>query len=123
MIGDPDDEDAQLSIPEWNFGLIIESTQNFEKRSGLIGMAYPNFASDGFTPFFEALRQTGKLEKDVHSWYLSNNVDEQGEIMFGGWNEEYFNMDELNWHPVVNQRFWTMKLDDFKVGGVSTGFC
>ena len=91
--------------------------------NAIIGMAYPNFAEKGVTPFFEALRQSGQLEKEVHSWYLSNNPDEQSEITMGGWNEEKFDKSKLEWHPVVNKLFWAIKLDDVKVGGVSTGLC
>ena len=41
----------------------------------------------------------------------------------GGWNDEKFHEDELVWHPVVNQLFWAIKLDDVLIDGVSTGYC
>ena len=59
----------------------------------------------------------------MHSWYLSDNPDESSEIMIGGWNDERVNKDEIVWHPVVMQQFWTITLDDVKVNGVSTGYC
>lgn len=65
-------------------------------------MAYPSFAEKGVTPLFEQLRKSGKLAQNVHSWYLSQNPDEESEIMIGGWNTDHFNEQELVWHPVVN---------------------
>ena len=40
----------------------------------------------------------------------------------GAWNEDKFK-GELQWHPVVHQLFWSIKLDDILIGGVSTGYC
>lgn len=125
MLGDPDDKDGQLVLPDWTFGLVVEADSNMFDGGfdAIIGMAYPNFAEEGVTPFFEALRQSGKLDKEVHSWYLSDNPDEMSEIMMGGWNEEKFDINKLEWHPVVHQLFWAVKLDDIKIGGKSTGLC
>mmetsp|Transcript_758 Transcript_758/g.1136 ORF Transcript_758/g.1136 Transcript_758/m.1136 type:complete len:301 (-) Transcript_758:357-1259(-) len=122
-LGDPNDPDHQLEIPNWKFGLSTIGTAFPNIADAIIGMAYPNFAEPGVTPFFEALRQSGKLNKEVHSWFLSDNPDEPSEIMMGGWNEEKFDIAKLEWHPVVNKLFWAMKLDDVKIGGVSTGIC
>ena len=125
MLGDPDDKDGQLVLPDWTFGLVVEADSNMFDGGfdAIIGMAYPTFAEEGVTPFFEALRQSGKLDKEVHSWYLSDNPDEMSEIMMGGWNEEKFDINKLEWHPVVHQLFWAVKLDDIKIGGKSTGLC
>ena len=117
------EENSHLTIPAWTFGLVIEDSVFSTGFDAIIGMAYPQFAAPGVTPFFEALRQTGKLAREEHSWYLSLNPDEQSEIVMGGRNEERFNKTQLNWHPVINKLFWTLKLDDVKIGGVSTGFC
>ena len=78
MIGDPNDKDSQLTLPDWTFGLVVEADEDMftDGYDALIGMAYPNFARPGVTPFFEKLRQSGKLERDVHSWFLSDNPDE-----------------------------------------------
>ena len=54
---------------------------------------------------------------------MSYNPDEKSEIMMGGWNDEKFHEDALIWHPVVNQLFWAVQLDDILVNGGSTGYC
>ena len=51
------------------------------------------------------------------------NPDEQSEITLGGYDTKRYEEDTLNWHPVVKKLFWSVKLDDVKVGNVSTGFC
>lgn len=44
--------------------------------------------------------------------------------MFGGWNEDKILPGEaIKWHPVVDKLFWSLKLDDVKVGGRSLGLC
>ena len=66
--------------------------------------------------------KTGKLEKNVFSWYLSYNPDEESEILFGGWDTSRFS-GKIQWHPVMHKLFWSIKLDDVLVGNESTGFC
>ena len=110
-------------LPEWTFGLVTTGAVFEKTYDAIIGMAYPSFAEKGVTPLFEQLRLSGKLMSDVHSWYLSMNPDEESEIMMGGWNTDRFNEHEMVWHPVVNQLFWTVELDDVLVNGVSTGYC
>lgn len=53
MLGDPNDENSNLSVSEWTFGVVTESTVFSEDFDAIIGMAYPSFAEPGVTPFFE----------------------------------------------------------------------
>ena len=92
------------------------------KFDALIGMAYPTFAEPGVQPLFDGLIESKKLNKNVFSWYLSQNPDEQSEILFGGWDSTKFT-GTIEWHPVMHKLFWSIKLDDIKIGGKSTGFC
>lgn len=42
----------------------------------------------------------------------------------GGWNpDRIVKNEEITWHEVVDQLFWSLKLDDVKVGGKSLGIC
>ena len=122
-MGSPHDIDNQLVVPEWTFGMVVDQNHVFNgKFDALIGMAYPQFAERGVTPLFDGLMQSRQLAKNVHSWYLSYNPDEESEILFGGWDKTRFRGD-LQWHPVLHKLFWSIKLDDVLVDGVSTGFC
>ena len=122
-MGSPHDIDNQLVVPEWTFGMVVDQNHVFNgKFDALIGMAYPQFAERGVTPLFDGLMQSRQLAKNVHSWYLSYNPDEESEILFGGWDKHRFRGD-LQWHPVLHKLFWSIKLDDVLVDGISTGFC
>jgi len=102
--------------------MVVQHSVFNGKFDALIGMAYPQFAERGVTPLFDALMQSKQLHKNVHSWYMSHNPQEESEILLGGWNPEKFR-GELQWHPVVKRLFWAIKLDDVRVNGQSTGFC
>lgn len=42
----------------------------------------------------------------------------------GGWNpDRIVKNEEITWHKVVDKLFWSLKLDDIKVGGKSLGIC
>ena len=86
-------------------------------------MAYPQFAEKGVTPLFDGLMASNQLADDVFSFYLSYNPDEDSEMLLGGWDNTKFTGDII-WHDVMDPKlFWTVKLDDVLIGGVSTGFC
>ena len=123
MMGDPKDASKQLVVEDWTFGMVTKHEVFNENFDALIGMAYPAFAEPNVTPFFDALMDSKKLADDVFSFYLSYNPDEGSEMLLGGWDATKFTGDII-WHDMMDPKlFWTIKLDDVKVGGVSTGFC
>jgi len=89
-MGSPKDTGNQLVVPNWTFGSVVEHTVFNGKFDALIGMAYPQFAEKGVTPLFDGLMQSKQLAKNVHSWYLSYNPDEESEMLFGGWDNNRF---------------------------------
>ena len=121
-MGSPTDPDAQLILGDWKFGMVTQHKVFNGSFDALIGFAFPEFAEPGVVPLFDGLMNSGKLNKDVHSWYISQNPDEQSEILLGGWDTDKYTGD-IEWHDVTKRLFWSMKLDDIKVGGKSTGFC
>lgn len=103
--------------------MIVDHTVFNDSFDALIGLAYPDFAEPGVTPIFDALMESDQLESNVFSWFLSQNPDEDSELLFGGWDEEKFT-GEIEWHDVLaTDNFWVIQLDDIKVNGVSTGYC
>ena len=50
------------------------------------------------------------------------NELEQSELLFGAYDEDKFYGD-IEWHPVEDKLFWSVKLDDIKINGFSFGFC
>ena len=101
MMGSPTDTENQLVLKDWTFGMIVESDIFKGKFDALIGMAYPQFAEEGVTPLFDGLMESGQLARNIHSWYMSVNPDEDSEILMGAWDPDRFE-GELEWHPVVD---------------------
>ena len=51
------------------------------------------------------------------------NPDEgDSELTFGFYEKERFE-GELLWHPVIDKLFWSLKLNDIRIGNKSLGFC
>ena len=100
-MGSPTDTENQLVLKDWTFGMVVESDIFDGKFDALIGMAYPQFAEEGVTPFFDGLMESGQLARNIHSWYMSVNPDEDSEILMGAWDPDRFE-GELEWHPVVD---------------------
>ena len=69
----------------------------------------------------EMMRQK-KLIKNVFSFYLTENEAEQSELLFGAIDHEKYT-DHLKCHQVRDKLFWSLKLDDIKLNGVSLGLC
>ena len=123
LLGDPTDEANQLVVHDWTFGMVTDHEVFSSKFDALIGLAYPQFAEPDVTPLFDALMQSGQLAANVFSFYMSQNPDEGSILTFGGWETERFT-GEIQWHDVRDPKlFWTIKLDDVRVGGKSTGLC
>ena len=122
-LGDLDDASNQLVIENYMFGLVIENSAFTENFDAIVGMAYPEFAEPGVVPFFDGLMEEGVLDKNVFSFHMSMNPDEEAsEMLLGGWDESRFTGD-LSWYEVVNRRFFSIELDDILVDGTSLGLC
>lgn len=53
---------------------------------------------------------------------MATNDDEQSELSFGAYDEAKF-VGSITWHPVVDQLFWSIALDDIKYNGVAMNIC
>lgn len=119
-----------LNVPDYMFGLVEEQSVFSGTFDAIVGMAYPTMAERGIKPFFDTLIDNGVLHDDVgnpsnvFAFYMSTNQKDQSELTLGGWNpERIVKNEEITWHDVVDQLFWSLRLDDIKVGGKSLGLC
>ena len=76
------------------------------------------------------MMDTEILKSNVFSFFMSLNPEkEESEVMFGGYDEELIDPSyndgtrALDVHPVLHQLFFSIKLDDIKINGKSTGLC
>ena len=74
--------------------------------------------------------ETGILKDNVFSFFMSLNPDdEESEVMFGGYDKDKIDPEyndgtrDLDYHEVLHQLFWSIKLDDIKLNGESLHLC
>lgn len=90
---------------------------------GIIGLAYPSMSEPGLTPFFDTIMREGVVDKNIFAFYMSMNpLDDDSELTFGSYDAERFT-GSLKWHPVINKLFWSMSLEDIRIGNQSIGVC
>jgi hypothetical protein len=101
------DEHDRLVLEHYTFGMVTEETCFHSTFDAIIGMAYPQFAEPGVTPFFDSMMGSEILKANVFAFHMSMNPDEEdSEVMFGDWNttkidQTYNNgTGQLDWHPV-----------------------
>lgn len=53
---------------------------------------------------------------------MAMNNDDKSELLFGAYDESKFTGD-IQWHDVIDQLFWSLKLDDIKYNGKPMNLC
>jgi hypothetical protein len=79
-------------------------------------------AEDAGVPLMDTMIQDSLLNKNIFSFFLGHNNDEESYLLFGDYDKSKFT-GQLNCHPVVDKLFWSLKLDDIKLNGKSLGIC
>ena len=100
-MGDPDETDSQIQVDSWTFGLVTEETCFSSKFDAIIGLAYPQFAEDGVQPLMDALMKARVLKKNIFTFHLSMNQDEDSVLEFGQIDESKYK-GELKYYNVKN---------------------
>ena len=98
--------------------LLQESDAN-----GIIGLAFAPVSKTNSTPFFDNLVADGLVEKPEFGIYYGREDDGTGgdsEIVLGGRNPEKF-VGDFHEVPVVQKYWWTVALDEVRVGGKCAG--
>lgn len=121
MVGEGEDA---LSIENLQFGIVTKgnvfSTGSFDS---IIGLAYPAMAEPNHTPFFDSLMELDLVEKNLFAFYMSMNpLEDDSELSFGSYDPARFE-GELHWHDVADKLFWSLNLDEVRLGDESLGFC
>ena len=89
----------------------------------IIGLAYPSMAEPGLLPFFDSMIQQNLVDNNIFAFYMSMNPQvDDSELTFGYYDEDRF-MAPLVWHPVIDRLFWSLRLNDIKIGNQSLGIC
>ncbi len=116
---------GNLVVPNQKFGEILDEDGDVfsaGKFSGILGLAYPSMAAYGVTPVFDSIIQDKLLKSNVMSFYYSVNEADDGQITLGYVDKTKYTGD-LKYYKVVDEFYWTIKLDDIKYNGKSLGIC
>lgn len=116
---------GNIKIPGQKFGEILkEEGAVFQagKFSGILGLAYPKMAAYGIVPVFDNIINQKLLKHNIMSFYYSVNENTEGEITLGYIDQNRFK-GKLSYYPVIDKFYWTIKLDDIRLGKKSLGLC
>lgn len=51
-----------------------------------------------------------------------NPLVDDSELVFGGYDNDRIE-GKLSWHPVIDKLFWSLNLEDVRIGNRSLGIC
>jgi hypothetical protein len=88
------------------------------KFDGILGMAFGVLSVNHVTTPFDNLVAQGSVDKAEFSFFLGNSNDEDGELLLGGTDPNYYTGD-ITYVPLSAATYWEIKLDDFVVDGQS----
>jgi cathepsin D len=126
-----------LSQDTLNFGGLKVKNQVFAEATGepglafvaaqfdgILGMAFVTISVDHVTPVWYNLLSQGLVTKPIFSFWLSSNPQGQngGELYLGGTDPKYYT-GAFTYVNLTSETYWEYKMDDFQVGGKSTGWC
>ncbi|XP_040508620.1 gastricsin isoform X1 [Gallus gallus] len=115
-----------ISITNQEFGLSeTEPGTSFlySPFDGILGLAFPSISAGGATTVMQKMLQENLLDFPVFSFYLSGQEGSQGgELVFGGVDPNLYT-GQITWTPVTQTTYWQIGIEDFAVGGQSSGWC
>jgi len=116
---------GNIKIAKQKFGEILrEDGSVFEagKFSGILGLAYPKMAAYGIVPVFDNIIEQKLLKKNIMAFYYTINESTDGEITLGYIDPARFT-GKIQYYPVIDKFYWSIKLDDIRLGKRSLGLC
>ncbi|KAG8963616.1 Type I transmembrane sorting receptor [Tulasnella sp. 425] len=92
---------AGLSVPQQVFGAVSSETEDFPlPYDGLLGLGFAASSSSGATPFFANLVESGSLESNVFSFYMTRGGIEGSELCLGCVNSEKYT-GKIKYYPLA----------------------
>merc|ERR1740121_2048835 len=82
---------------------------------GILGLAFPEMAAKGATPFFDNIMKQKVLDVNEFSFYLSLDNRAANAILWGGVDSN-FHEGEMEYFPVVERWYWSLELQGMWVG-------
>jgi len=116
---------GNMAITGQRFGEVLFETGNVFDRgafSGVIGLAYPKMTEYGIIPIFDNIIKQRKLRHNLVAFYYSNIPRDHGLVTFGYIDRTKF-VGKIIYFKVIDFFYWTIKIDDIRIGKQSLGLC
>lgn len=114
---DIDVEDQKFAIIHDAAGMGIAYT--FSYFDGILGLGFDSISVGGVPTVFHNAIEQGKVEKPMFAFYLGNNAD--GELTFGGYDDDKFVGEELTWVPLSDATYWRIDMGGVRIGMFEVG--
>jgi hypothetical protein len=112
-----------MKLESFYFGYVTREDVFTGGFDAIIGLAFPTMANTGVEPFFDAMMREGILESNLFAFYMGMNpINDESELTFGYFDSQRYTGD-MNRHPVIDELFWSLNLEDVLIDGVSLGLC
>lgn len=82
---------------------------------GIVGLAYPKMSANGATPFFDSIINQKALNHNEFAFYFSKDKPSANALFWGGVDKSFYN-GELEYFPVIDPYYWSLKMHSFKIG-------
>ncbi len=78
---------------------------------GIIGLAFPKMDASNLEPLFDNIISQGNLGKNIFSFYYNRRPETRYSAMVVGDVNSDFYEGEMNYYPVVDEYYWSIKAD------------
>jgi pepsin A len=107
-----------FTVKEQTFAMIQNATGSVFKEvafEGILGLAFPKMSANGVVPFFDSVIKQKALDHNEFAFYLSKDKLSSNAIFWGGVDKTFYK-GELEYFPVVDPFYWSLKLVSFRIG-------
>lgn len=89
------------------------------KFDGILGMAWRSISSDDLEPVFNQMYDQGLVDDRSFSFYLTKDPNMPGSKLILGGVDNSLTNGSFDYHPLIKDRFWEIRLDEVFVGGTA----
>jgi pepsin A len=82
---------------------------------GIVGMAMDAMSANHVKPFFSSMIEQKALKHNEFAFYFSHDQPSANALFWGGVDKEFYD-GKLQYFPVVDPYYWSLKLLGFKIG-------
>jgi len=86
------------------------------KFDGLLGLGFKSISQYNIPTPFESMVDQKLVDESVFAFYLQEDASTQGELVFGGIDENHYTGDLVD-VPLTSESYWEVSLDAMKFGG------